>query len=157
MLELRRIAIHEAGHTVMAYLQGKTSKGVSITPGNGARGWSRYTPVCTRDCGDMPELEKCALIAMAGFAAEKVAFKYGDLLGAQHDLMEAMSYSIRMFGMSVVPATQNEEWTEKGQALLRDNWDLVELIATRLKEHRELTGEQVESILSMHKGGNADS
>ncbi|QSO55472.1 hypothetical protein JZ785_27660 (plasmid) [Alicyclobacillus curvatus] len=145
MLELRRIAIHEAGHTVMAYLQGKKSDGVSIVSGNGALGWSRYTPICT-ECSDIEELQKCALIAMAGFAAEKVAFTDADLCGATNDLSEAASYSNRMFGTAVSPATKNDEWTKVGQELLRDSWDLVELIADQLIEYRELTGERVESL-----------
>jgi ATP-dependent Zn protease len=151
MLEFPRIAIHEAGHTVMAYLQGKISEGVSIISGNGALGWSRYTPICTRECNDIEELQKCALIAMAGFAAEKVAFTDADLRGATNDLSEAASYSNRMFGTAVSPATKNDEWTKVGQELLRDNWDLVELIAGQLIEYRELTGEQVESLFIAHR------
>lgn len=152
MLELRRIAIHEAGHTVMAYLQGKTSKGVSITPVNGARGWSRYTPICTGECNDIEELRKCALIATAGVAAENVAFKYADTSGSIQDIYEeATSYSIRMFGTAIAPAKKNDEWIQIGQELLRDNWHLVELIAGQLIEHRQLTGEQVESLFAVHR------
>lgn len=151
MLDLRRIAIHEAGHTVMAHIQGKICDGVSIISGNGACGWSRYTPRCTNDCYEIQELEKCGLIATAGFAAEMVAFKDADCRGSSQDFDEATNYSIRMYGTIDGRGTQNTKWIEKGKELLRDNWALVKLIETALTEHRELTGEQVEALFAAYK------
>lgn len=102
--EKRRVAIHEAGHAVVAHFSphAEPLQRVTIIPRGMALGVTQQTPVGERHMMTRPELEARLRVLMGGYAAEKVVL--GDnSSGAENDLKRASELAFRMvahFGMS---------------------------------------------------------
>jgi cell division protease FtsH len=102
--EKTRVAVHEAGHTVVAHVTegSEPPDRVSIIPRGMALGVTHQTPGADRHLMTRKELEARLRVFMGGYAAERLAL--GDVsTGAENDLKEATKLASKMvanFGMS---------------------------------------------------------
>jgi cell division protease FtsH len=102
--EKRRVAVHEAGHAVVAHFSehAEPLQRVTIIPRGMALGVTQQTPAGERHIMTKPELEARLMMMMGGRAAEHVVL--GDTSsGAANDLQRASELAFKMvahFGMS---------------------------------------------------------
>jgi cell division protease FtsH len=102
--EKRRVAIHEAGHAVVAHFSplAEPLSRVTIIPRGMALGVTQQQPQADKHMMTRPELESRLRVLMGGFAAERTLL--GDTSsGAENDLQRATEIAFRMvahFGMS---------------------------------------------------------
>jgi cell division protease FtsH len=102
--EKRRVAVHEAGHAVVAQFSDHAQPlhRVSIIPRGMALGVTQQTPGEDRHIMTEPQLESRLRVLMGGYAAERVVF--GNVSsGAENDLKEATRLASKMvahYGMS---------------------------------------------------------
>ncbi|HTR54197.1 MAG TPA: hypothetical protein VMJ10_26070, partial [Kofleriaceae bacterium] len=95
-----RIAVHEAGHAVMAYLCRRRVGGASAVPHGGILGQLEYGGVTTfptswlEDARARRKLENEIMIALAGLAAEYVQPGIVDHAGAAADLARALEIAL---------------------------------------------------------------
>ncbi|MBI3201107.1 MAG: ATP-dependent zinc metalloprotease FtsH [Myxococcales bacterium] len=102
--EKQRVAVHEAGHAVLAHFTpgAEPPERVTIIPRGMALGVTQQTPGVDRHLMTRAELSARLQVLMAGYAAESVVF--GDVSsGAANDLQKATDIAFNMvahFGMS---------------------------------------------------------
>jgi cell division protease FtsH len=102
--EKRRVAIHEAGHAVMAHFTpfSEPLHRVTIIPRGMALGVTQQAPSADRHIMTQSELESRLRVLMGGYAAERIVM--GDISsGAANDLQKATELAFKMvahFGMS---------------------------------------------------------
>ena len=102
--EKRRVAVHEAGHAVVAHFceHCEPLHRVTIIPRGMALGTTQHTPAADRHLMTQPEIDARLRSLMGGYAAERVVF--GDVCsGAANDLQQATELGFKMvahFGMS---------------------------------------------------------
>ena len=102
--EKRRVAVHEAGHAVVAHFTAgaEPPERVTIIPRGMALGVTQQTPGVDRHIMTQGELSARLRVLMGGYAAESVVF--GDVSsGAANDLQKATDIAFKMaahFGMS---------------------------------------------------------
>jgi cell division protease FtsH len=102
--EKRRVALHEAGHAVVAHFSphAEPLSRVTIIPRGMALGVTQQQPQGERHMMTRPELEARLRVLLGGYAAEKAVL--GDnSSGAENDLQRATDIAFRMvahFGMS---------------------------------------------------------
>jgi cell division protease FtsH len=102
--EKRRVAVHEAGHAVVAHYSEHCEplQRVTIIPRGMALGVTQQTPAADRHIMTQPEIEARLRMLMGGYAAERALF--GDVSsGAANDLQRATELGFKMvahFGMS---------------------------------------------------------
>lgn len=169
---LRRAAIHEAGHALVAGIEiGTEGLVVALQSRDGAAGWLDMTNV-GRTAGTRADVEASIRILLAGRAAEEVLLGEPSA-GAQGDLSAAttlVAHAVgtwglsRSFGLLSFESRSPEEIlsdpelrTEASDGLdtlyenvldiLRRHRDLVEIIADRLLVERRLDGSELSSIL----------
>ncbi len=99
-----RVAIHEAGHAVVAHFSehAEPLHRVTIIPRGMALGVTQQTPTEDRHLLTQPELESRLLVLMGGRAAERLVLSSLST-GAENDLKEATRLATKMvanFGMS---------------------------------------------------------
>jgi cell division protease FtsH len=126
--EKRRVAVHESGHTVVAYFTpgAELLERVSILPRGMALGATHQVPAGDRHLMTRTEIEARLRVLMGGMAAEAMAL--GDpSSGAEHDLKAASDLALQMvahFGMSeAVGPVYHQHRTEHpflGQTLATD-------------------------------------
>ncbi|MDA8275170.1 MAG: ATP-dependent zinc metalloprotease FtsH [Actinomycetota bacterium] len=161
--EKERVAFHEGGHAVLAYVlpHADPVHKVTILPTGMALGVTMQLPMEERHIHPRQQIEDTLAVRMGGRAAELLV--YGDLsTGASNDLVgntELARKMVREWGMSdkIGPMA----WGSQGQVFLGDDLmhtrdysehtsrvidDEVELIL-RAQEERAL------EILSRHRGG----
>jgi cell division protease FtsH len=102
--EKERVAIHEAGHAVVAHFSphAEPLHRVSIIPRGMALGVTQQTPQADRHIMTQAELESRLQVLMGGYAAESVVLD-GISSGAANDLQKASDVAFKMaahFGMS---------------------------------------------------------
>jgi cell division protease FtsH len=102
--EKRRVAIHESGHTVVAYFtpDAEPLDRVSILPRGMALGATHQVPAADRHLLTRSEIDARLRVLMGGTAAE-AAFLGDPSSGAEHDLKAATQLAFDMvahFGMS---------------------------------------------------------
>jgi len=104
--EARRIAVHEAGHTIVAQFSpdAELPQRVTIIPRGLALGATQQTPAGDRHLMTQPQLESRLRVLMGGYAAERLVC--GSVSsGAENDLKEATKLASNMvahYGMSSV-------------------------------------------------------
>ncbi len=102
--EKKRVAVHEAGHAIVAYHSSHTEplERVSILPRGMALGVTEQTPAADRHLLTEPELRARLRVLMGGHAAERLVL--GSVsTGAENDLKEATRIASKMvanYGMS---------------------------------------------------------
>jgi cell division protease FtsH len=102
--ERRRVAVHEAGHAVVAHFSphAEPLQRVSIIPRGMALGVTQQSPGADRHIYTEPQLADSLRVALGGHAAERVIF--GDSSsGAENDLKRASELAFKMvahWGMS---------------------------------------------------------
>lgn len=102
--EKQRVAVHEAGHAVIAHFTpgAEPPERVTIIPRGMALGVTQQTPGADRHIMTQSELSARLRVLMGGYAAESVVF--GDVSsGAANDLQKATDIAFKMvahFGMS---------------------------------------------------------
>jgi cell division protease FtsH len=102
--EKQRVAVHEAGHAVMAWAQPQSEplRRVSILPRGMALGATQQVPPEDRHLHTRAELTARMLGLLGGYCAERLVL--GDIsTGAEHDLKEATRLASKMvahYGMS---------------------------------------------------------
>jgi len=103
-VEKHRVAVHEAGHAVMAHFSkdAEPLQRVTIIPRGMALGVTQQTPAADRHIMTRPELFSRLGVLMGGYAAEKEIM--GEVSsGAENDLKRATELAFKMvahFGMS---------------------------------------------------------
>lgn len=139
-------AYHEAGHAVSALTLGRPVSWVSIRPDR------KYLGICTfgksvfRPSEDW--LEREAIIALAGPAAEAGLMGEFDWLGASRDRDYAHSLARSRSGDDKKADRLVKRWLAKADHLLgRGNtWESVERIASELVRLEELSGRAVRHL-----------
>lgn len=102
--EKHRVAVHEAGHAIVAHLSPEAERlhRISIIPRGMALGVTQQTPGGDRHIMTQSQLQTKLRVLMGGYAAEQVVF--GDIsTGAESDLKQATELASKMvssFGMS---------------------------------------------------------
>lgn len=100
----RRIAIHEAGHTLVAHASkpGPPPHRVSIIPRGRSLGVTQQIPEADQYVVSKPALQSRLAVLMGGYAAEHIVYGHGST-GAEDDLKRATQLAKRMvasYGMS---------------------------------------------------------
>lgn len=150
-----RIAIHEAGHAVMAYLCRRRVGAVSAVPHGEVLGqleyggFTRFPMSWLDDARARRKLENEIMIALAGLAAEYVQPGIVDHAGAAADLARALEIAM--------PATSGPEeatafinWLfVRARNRLRDKacHRATRALAVALTRHGSLTGPEVRALL----------
>jgi cell division protease FtsH len=160
--EKRRVAIHEAGHAVVAHFSphAEPLQRVTIIPRGMALGVTQQTPVGERHMMTRPELEARLRVLMGGYAAEKLLL--GDnSSGAENDLKRASEIAFRMvahFGMSdEIGPVYHEHRTEHpflGQRVATDGGTSDRTIHTIEEEARRIliaALAEAQNILAEHR------
>ena len=95
--EKERVAIHEAGHAVVAHFSehAQPLHRVTIIPRGMALGVTQQTPSEDRHLMTQPELESRLAVLMGGYAAERTVLKDVST-GAENDLKEATKIATKM-------------------------------------------------------------
>jgi len=169
--EVRRVAVHEAGHAMASYLspsRGEEISFVSIVPrADGTLGFVARTPP-ERSLTTRTEYLERLEVVLGGRAAEEIVFgAEGVTGGAQSDLKVATDAAVQMttrFGLgpdgsllwTETPTDAQRE--EAGRILsgtyqtvlgkLRESDDELRLLADQLEERQELTGDEVRALMN---------
>jgi cell division protease FtsH len=102
--EKQRVAVHEAGHAVVAHFSpfSQPLHRVTIIPRGMSLGVTQQTPTTDRHIMAQAELESRLRVLLGGYAAERIVL--GDISsGAENDLKKASELAFKMvahFGMS---------------------------------------------------------
>lgn len=169
--EIESVALHEAGHAVVATLLGYPVEIVSVVPGSGSAG---HALIATPHRVTATALEHQVLISLSGRAAD-VALGEGPCAGSASDLAHATRLVARAhaaYGLSERLASVSETaceqlvlldsgLRERVEAALGSLWrralamviarsDAVRALAAVLARERVVAGAQVEQIVSQH-------
>lgn len=159
--EKRRVAIHEAGHAIVAHFSphAEPLRRVTIIPRGMALGVTQQSPPVERHMMTRPELEARLRVLMGGHAAEKV--QIGDTSsGAENDLQRASEIAFRMvahWGMSeTIGPVYYEHRTEHpflGQRMATDGGTSDATVHAIEKETRAIlvrAAQEAEKIIVEH-------
>ena len=169
-------AIHESGHAVISYLAGEMPSYITIVSRNDFGGYMQHSDdAVNKSTYSVEELIWRIRISLGGRAAEKVF--YGDAkainTGASSDLQNASNLAMRMlttYGMfedrmvtlpfdAVMKSSLAKEYVDEANNILKrelaetvklieENKVLVEKLSKALLESNDLTGGQIEAILT---------
>jgi Peptidase family M41 len=137
------VAIHEAGHAVVAlklgqevsgmelsYIEGKVSGGVTYTPYK----WIKnplYFP-------SKEDLDIAAMVGVAGQLAEEVILQKDTVEGSINDLEK-----LRLFGLLT------KENLDKSESIVKNNIDLIQKLAVHLLQNDgKLTEQQILEVVN---------
>jgi len=133
-------AYHEAGHAVVALIQGRDVHRVSILPNKSRLGQCDLKKGTTRAAKDWLETE--VLILLAGAAAEgRISGQYC-WKGAARDLRQVRALTLSRAGSEHQAERLERRYLEKVESLLSaaENWLAVELLAADLIQRRTISG-----------------
>lgn len=145
-------AIHEAGHSVCAYLLGKRLKRVTVIETDEYLGLSVHDPRFPEGFNEFAdgfegEMKKLVLIHLAGAAAEVIAFGDYDSDGPESDFHKAVDCATYCVGGPDALQKFIDRSFDEVKELLQQHWQAVQTLAEHLLKHGELTGEQAEEII----------
>lgn len=159
--EKRRVALHEAGHAIVAHFSAYAEplRRVTIIPRGMALGVTQQSPAAERHMMTRPELEARLRVLMGGYAAEKN--QLGDTSsGAENDLKRASEIAFSMvahWGMSdAIGPVYYEHRTEHpflGQRMATDGGTSDATVHAIEKESRALlirAAQEAEKIIVEH-------
>lgn len=126
-----RTDVHEASHSVGAFLVGAGTKSV-VSYGEGRGGIHYNTPRFAH-----LDVSVCAVLCMAGWAGEHRAFGHAYEAGIAGDYED-----VSALGHLPTDAKMRALWLIGGEA-----WPAVEALARELSHHREIDGEAAERII----------
>jgi cell division protease FtsH len=155
--EKRRVAIHEAGHTVVVQYTPDTDppKRVSIIPRGMALGVTQQSPSTDRHVMAQGELEARLRVLMAGYAAERAVL--GSIsTGAENDLKEATKLATHMvshYGMSErlgpVYYDHQEEHAFLGQRIATDSGTSPATVTVIEEEARRILSQSLAAAMRL--------
>jgi cell division protease FtsH len=155
--EKQRVAVHEAGHAVVAHFSphAEPLHRVTIIPRDMALGVTQQTPSADKHIMTRAELESRLRVLMGGYAAERVVL--GDMSsGAANDLQKATDIAFKMvahFGMSDrVGPVYHEHKTEHpflGQMLATEGGTSDATVHVIEQETRRMLAEAVEEAAEL--------
>ena len=131
MSQLHHVAIHEAGHAIIARVLGITINWVTIIPSDGFLGQCsmRWEPYARR----------YILALMAGHEAELEFLGSGNNDRADHELI---AQAVRCQGLHEAPLRR------QARRLVREHRILIERVAGALLERQTLTAHEVGELLA---------
>ena len=151
----RRVALHEAGHAVMAHVLGQRLWRASIKPdehtlGRVARHWRGIDPQAMA-----PRMERRirdeALVSLAGDAAERIGTGRGDRRATwETDRLKAAS---AIEALTWGDEGGREAWLLgrllrlRADRMLRRHWPAVLAVAGALEERREIPGGELARLV----------
>jgi cell division protease FtsH len=159
--EKRRVALHEAGHAVVAHFSphAEPLRRVTIIPRGMALGVTQQSPPTERHMMTRPELEARLRVLMGGYAAEKLILGETSS-GAENDLKRASDIAFRMvahFGMSdTIGPVFHEHKTEHpflGQRMATDGGTSDATVHAIEQETRQLlvrAADEAQKLISEH-------
>lgn len=136
----RLTAYHEAGHAVMALLQGRNVHRVSIVPKQSRLGDCQLRKDVARVAKDPLEAE--ALVLLAGLVGEaKYSGRYNPQ-AAGSDLLQVQRLAIQRVGEAGGVERQVKRWLDKTEHLLSDApYELaIRTIAEQLLQRERISG-----------------
>jgi cell division protease FtsH len=161
--EKRRVAVHEAGHAVVARYspEAEPLHRVTIIPRGMALGATQQSPGADRHLMAQAELESRLRVLMGGYASERLIL--GSIsTGAENDLKEATrlaSHMVAHYGMSerLGPAYYDHEAEHPflGQRMGSDSGTSPSTIGVIEEEARRLLGralEEANAVLAKQRG-----
>jgi ATP-dependent Zn protease len=132
-------AYHEAGHAVVALALGRPVHGVSALPNRDRLGHCEFRKGVYRPSEDWVERE--ILIALGGIAAEAIhsgAYAWEE---AERDLQYVRDLTEQRAGRRQAGRLERRMLAKAEHLLAKpDHWRAVELIATELLKHGEISG-----------------
>jgi cell division protease FtsH len=162
--EKRRVAVHEAGHAVVAHFSphAEPLHRVSIIPRGMALGVTMQAPSADRHIMTRQELYSRLRVLMGGYAAERMIL--GDSSsGAENDLKQATDIAFKMiahFGMTErIGPVFHEHRTEHpflGQSLATEGGTSDATVHTIEEETRRILGDALEGAERLI-GGKSDA
>lgn len=148
--DLYRVAIHEAGHAVMARLLGRGIEFVTIVPDDDALGRVQHSlaRLPTEALGRHAR-ETWAMIALAGPLAEAV---HEDKEFDTQDEEFALALELTMsMSASADEAVTYVVWLlERARTVLLSLWGLVVYFADELLKHRTVRSAEVHALIDLH-------
>ncbi|HUC04089.1 MAG TPA: ATP-dependent zinc metalloprotease FtsH [Acidimicrobiales bacterium] len=161
--EKERVAYHEGGHAVLAYVleQADPVHKVTILPTGMALGVTHQLPMEERHLHSRQYIEDALCVRMGGRVAEMLV--YGDLsTGAANDLVgntELARKMVREWGMS--EAIGPMAWGSQGQVFLGEDLmhtrdyseDTSKVIDEEVERILRTQEERAHQVLSRHRGG----
>lgn len=159
--DLERLAYHEAGHAVAAYLMNLRFKTVSII--SKETGFERchftkwpknYYQERNRSPKSRNLIEKEVTTVVAGHLSERMLAGETEPIGEHHDVTMAQKLLDSLCGSTEeTDAYLRWQWVRtKNMLRLPLNWMMVEALATALIERRELSEESARSIFQETQG-----
>lgn len=156
------IAVHEAGHAVMAYLK-------EIKHFNVVMSCTNPRCVTVHKLQDAEDIKNIVLIKYAGAIAEEMVFGYfhaGSFMGTESDFLQATDLIkgyIVMIDPNVSKSLLNEELSGKIIWLSKEFWDeatgiltenkaMIEILSKELVKRDTLNEKEVKALLSKVKG-----
>jgi ATP-dependent Zn protease len=151
-LRTRRTAYHEAGHAVMAIIQHRLFKPVTIIPNMEEKSWGEVE--LTVKYGELPRyaqtrkrFEGEILFFMAGkFATERLTGK-SDIIETEQDFRAVNGLLICRYPEDL--KTREECFRRlmaECAALVKDNWPMIEAVAEELLRVKTLSSKQARTI-----------
>lgn len=151
---LRRTAIHEAGHAVVAWAVGSRIHGATITPGEDHLGQVRHMPK-VKDATLHGDVDRAQIrlghqikIAYAGALAVKRAYPHSRWrAGADNDFHNAAGDVLRVYEDAPRQIAWTRLLTLDTEALLERNWHAVEAVADVLVKRKTMSGAEVKAVI----------
>jgi len=171
--ELKRVALHEAGHAVAGELVAPGSvSSVTISPRGAALGYTRNTPEDDLYLYPREKIEEDIVILLAGAVAEEI--HYGSRsTGSASDFDRAVSLARRivLMGMSPLGVVDADtipsrslnravgsilvEQEKKAREILEPRHSMLIHLAGVLTEHERVSGEDIRAVLSERPGSRS--
>ncbi len=148
MNDLAKIAYHEAGHAVAAYVVKRAFQHVSIEEDEESLGHvmfrkfsDKFQPEYQEEDRIRPLLEKCIIVGLAGEVAEKKSYNAEiDFQSSMSDFSKAFDYICYLVG-TVEEAEAFLNWMivrTKNIIYLDFNWNAVKVLAEQLIKRKRI-------------------
>ena len=151
---LEYVAYHEAGHAVMAYLERRAFRYVSIEPNEESLGHimyrkfgERFHPDYDEEARIRPQLEKAILSSLAGHASECIYRGRNNWVGSATDRTHAFDLASYISGsFEETEAYVNWLWV-RCRVKIKTHWFRVTALADQLLKHHRIRYPKVKKII----------
>lgn len=159
----RSVAVHEAGHALVACAVGAPIARVSVEPDRMGEGFEGYCNTlipkgfdpCRRSSEEI--LRRELVVAVAGPIAEKLGTGRCDRVAAAADTENTFRNAVRLVGGDLAGPVSDSSWTpavewvrraqDLAESILRKGWRALEALVAALLERGALDGEQVRRVV----------